>query len=108
VSRTAREWDFPFALWIQPELLRDYLAPSIYDDEGYYLTGEIIKVIDAALDGRLECGLTSLGKYLSCEVPLVAQHRRRDAKETLALWILAGPCDSDRPAVYVMRIEPPF
>jgi len=93
---------------IQPELLRNYTLPDICDDEGFYLVGEIVRIIDAALHGRLPARLVSLGKYLALKVAFVAQHRRRETPETMTLWILIGPCDSHRPAVYVGRIEPPF
>jgi hypothetical protein len=108
VTGTATQWDFPFALQIHPELLRSFTPPHILDDEGYYLVGEIVRVIDAALHGRLPARLVSLGKYLALKVAFVAQHRRRETPETMTLRILIGPCDSHHRAVYVGRIEPPF
>ena len=40
VSRTARQWGFPFALRIHPEILSRYTLAHICDDEGYYLVGK--------------------------------------------------------------------
>jgi hypothetical protein len=108
VTRTAREWGFPFSLRVQPELLRNYTPPQISDDEGYYLVGQITLLIDAVLHGSLPCRLASHGRYLAFQLRFTAQHRRRDTAESMKLWVLIGPCDSNRPVVCVTRIQPPF
>ena len=108
VTRTAREWGFPFALRVEPELLRNYTPLQICDDEGYYLVGQITLLIDAVLNGSLPCRLESQGKYLAFRLRFAAQHRRRDTAETMKLWVLIGPCDSNRPVVCLTRTEPLF
>ena len=106
VSCTAKQWGFLFALRVQPEILRNYTVPRILDDEGYYLVGRIVMLVDAVLQGRLRRRLVSHGKYLSFEFKLWVQHRRRATEEILELQILIGPCDGRRPVAYVWLIEP--
>ena len=106
VTRTAKEWGFPFAMRIQPELLRNYTLPHICDDEGYFLVGQLTLIIDGVLEGLLPPELVSYGKYLAFNFTLAAQHRRRNTVEIVELGVVIGPCDGRRPVVYVWRIEP--
>ena len=107
VTRTARQWGFPFALLVQRELLRSYFLVNAVDDEGYYLVGRITLLVDAVLQGRLPRKLVSHGRYLGFRMKLTAQHRRRDAAEILELEVLVGPCNGRRPAAYVWLVQPP-
>jgi len=106
VSRTARQWGFPFALRIHPEILSRYTLPHICDDEGYYLVGRVALLVDAVLQGRLPRRLVSHGRYLGFRLKLTAQHRRSDSAELLELEVLVGPCAGRRQGVYVWRVEP--
>jgi hypothetical protein len=112
VTSTARQWGFPFAMCVQPEVLASFTLVDVVDDEGFYLVGRISLLVDAVLQGRLRRELVSHGKYLGFRVKLKAQHRRGDTPKMLELEVVIGPCDGRRLAAYVWLVapltDPPF
>jgi hypothetical protein len=109
VTRTARQWDATYAMRVSADLLGKYTVPNVTDDdEGHYLVGALVQVIDAALDGRVQSRRVSYGNFLALDIAFRAQHRRTSGAEVLQLRAVLGPCDGDHPVVCVVRLDPPL
>jgi hypothetical protein len=93
VTDTARDWEFPFPVHVQTELLRDYVLPGSTDSEGSELVGALVHDILEALAGTFPATAISCGRLLRLEFTSLLQQRRKAKPEPVPLFIVIGPCD---------------
>lgn len=94
VTSEAREWGFPFELHVSRNLLSRYATPHLsFDDEGYYLVGELVMELEAALAAEVPIRVVSHGLCFSLKYRFAARHRRNGEIDCLELSARIGPCD---------------